>query len=274
LDDPGTPPDATQQKPSPGEGNDGSGATGQKAPWEDDEDGGIGDTSERLVRNKVAREIVDQSRRIGQRAGGSVLDWAEEHLAGPKISWQEELRSLISNSIAWVAGSFEYTRRRFSRKQLPGMPLMPGMAQPIPEIAIVIDTSGSMSEDMLINALSEINSIIQLFGTSVGVSVYAVDNAVGWVGRVYDVRSIRLVGMGGTDMGKGIRAALANEPRPNIIIILTDGETGWPESRPFDVQIVIGIVGNKNSILRESSLPTWASKVVWIDDDGRKGTRK
>jgi predicted metal-dependent peptidase len=263
---PGTPKGETGDKPAPAEGNDGSGATGQKAPWEDDEDGGPGKAGERVIKNRVARKIIERVRQRGVGTEGWIREWAEDYLEGPKLPWQEILRNYIINAVAWVRGQVEYTRRRPSRRQLPGMPIMPGMTQPIPEIAIVIDTSGSMNEDMLSDALTETGAIIESFGAQVGVQIYSVDDAVGWAGRVVDIRQVKLVGAGGTDMGKGIRAAMEGQPRPNIVIILTDGGTPWPAEVPSDIRWVIGIVGDQERLLNEMTLPDWADKIVWIED--------
>jgi hypothetical protein len=45
---------------------------------------------------------------------------------------------------------------------------------------------------------------------------------------------------GGTDMTVGIDAALAIRPRPNVIVVLTDGSTTWPDSA-VSVPVVAGI---------------------------------
>jgi predicted metal-dependent peptidase len=267
IDLPGTPKDETTDKPNPVEGNDGSGATGQKAPWEDDEDGGPGQTGKEIIKRKIARKIIERSRSRGTGTEGWIREWAEDYIRGPKIPWQQQLSNLIVNAVNWARGQMEYTRRRPSRRQLPGMPIMPGMTQPIPEIAIVIDTSGSMSEDLLADALSETAGVIQAFGHQVGVQIYSVDDAVGWAGRVVDISQVELVGAGGTDMGKGIRAAIKGVPRPNIVIILTDGGTPWPATIPSDIAFVIGIVGDKDRILNQATLPDWAKKIIWIDED-------
>jgi predicted metal-dependent peptidase len=267
IDLPGTPNDETADKPNPVEGNDGSGATGQKAPWEDDEDGGPGKTGKEIIKRKIARKIIERSRTRGAGTEGWIREWAEEYIKGPKIPWQQQLANLIVNAVNWVRGQMEYTRRRPSRRQLPGMPIMPGMTQPVPEIAIVIDTSGSMSEDLLADALSETAGIIQSFGTQIGVQIYSVDDAVGWAGRVVDISQVKLVGAGGTDMSKGIHAAIKSTPRPNIVIILTDGGTPWPQTVPSDIEFVIGIVGDRERILNQATLPPWAKKIIWIDEN-------
>jgi predicted metal-dependent peptidase len=269
IDLPGTPGGQTSNKPAPGEGNCGSGATGQKAAWEDDPDGGPGKTKERVIRRKVAKKIVEHVKTRGVGAGEMIREWAEDYLQGPKISWQEELSTAIQNAVAWVQGSYEYTRTRPSRRQAaqPWV-VMPGMIHPIPEVAVVIDTSGSMSEDLLKDALSETDEILRTFGAHMGIKVFAVDDAVGWAGQVYDVNSINLVGGGGTDMGKGVRAAADSVPRPNILIIMTDGYTPWPEHAPEGMQTVIGVVGDKEHVLkRGSDFPEWVDKVIWIEED-------
>jgi predicted metal-dependent peptidase len=169
-------------------------------------------------------------------------------------------------AVNYVGGQYEYTRRRPSRRQQPGMPVMPGMIQPIPEIAIVIDTSGSMSDEMLTEALSEVDGILQTFGQVIGLQVFSVDDAVGAVERVYDIHSVRLVGDGGTNMGVGIQAAMESAATPNIIIILTDGYTPWPRHPP-DAITVVGVIGDPKRVLKTGKdIPFWVDKVVWINE--------
>jgi len=63
---------------------------------------------------------------------------------------------------------------------------------------------------------------------------------------------IELVGGGGTDMRAGIAAAMALRPRPDLVIVLTDGETPWPERRPA-ARVVVCLIGDGGHA------PEWAS---------------
>lgn len=60
-------------------------------------------------------------------------------------------------------------------------------------------------------------------------------------------------------MGVGIDAALALKPRPQLIIVLTDGETPWPATPPA-ASVVAALVGR----IPKSDLPT-ADWLVVID---------
>ena len=57
-------------------------------------------------------------------------------------------------------------------------------------------------------------------------------------------QDIELIGGGGTDQREGIGAALALRPRPDLILVLTDGQTPWPDRRP-PVPVVIALVEPK-----------------------------
>ena len=45
-------------------------------------------------------------------------------------------------------------------------------------------------------------------------------------------RDVELLGGGGTDMGAGLAKAAELRPRPDLIIVLTDGYTPWPSAPP------------------------------------------
>jgi predicted metal-dependent peptidase len=115
-------------------------------------------------------------------------------------------------------------------------------------------------------AIAEVGGILKKFGNTIGVTVYSVDSAVGWSSRVYKASQLRGIGGGGTDMGVGIEAAAKAKPKPQVIIVITDGETGWPEQGPRGIKTVIAIVGNKDRVIRYGAPPpTWAWKVIWVD---------
>ena len=65
-----------------------------------------------------------------------------------------------------------------------------------------------------------------------GVTVLSCDAAVHTVARVRRARDVRLGGGGGTDMRVGLAAAAELRPRPDLVVVLTDGYTPWPERPP------------------------------------------
>jgi predicted metal-dependent peptidase len=134
-----------------------------------------------------------------------------------------------------------------------------------------MDASGSMfiqgeRASLFEEAVSEVAGILKKFGSTIGVTVYSVDAAVGWASRVYSASQLRGIGGGGTNMGIGIEAAAKARPKPQVIVVVTDGETPWPERGPHGIKTVIAIVGNKDHVINYGDPPPpWAWKVIWVD---------
>lgn len=145
---------------------------------------------------------------------------------------------------------------------------LPAMRQPgDPKVAIVVDTSGSISNDVLQAALAEIMGITRAVGNSRGLEVIACDSVAYPAIRVRtatDVRKLKLPGGGGTDMRNGIQAALETKPRPDVIVVVTDGYTPWPETKPVSCENYIVLL-TEDAALR--AVPDWA-KTVLLDLDG------
>ena len=137
----------------------------------------------------------------------------------------------------------------------------------MPDVAVVCDTSGSMSEEQLGRVLVEVDGILRSLGLARNrVRVLAADAAVHTVQRVATASQLRLVGGGGTDMGAGIQAATRLRPRPSVVVVLTDGMTPWPDQAPKGVQVVVGLIEpDRARGGRPWAAPGWA-RVVHIDD--------
>ena len=127
------------------------------------------------------------------------------------------------------------------------------------EVAIVCDTSGSMDDDALASVLAEVEAIIARAGLRAhGVAALAVDTEVHESRRVRRAADVRLAGGGGTDMGAGIAAAVARRPRPDVIVVLTDGYTPWPDQPPAGVRVVVGLIEGYDSA---PAAPLWTTEV-------------
>jgi predicted metal-dependent peptidase len=130
----------------------------------------------------------------------------------------------------------------------------------LPEVAIVCDTSGSMDEPLLAQALAEIDAIVSRAGLrATGVAALAVDTAVHASRRIRRAADVSLAGGGGTDMGVGIMAALARRPRPEVVVVLTDGFTPWPDVLPRGVRVVVGMLASPLGL--PPPPPPWARTV-------------
>ena len=253
----------------------GSAATGVAEPWEatfdqdgksQDADGGdppdtrISPGEARVIRGVVAAEIARNRGTVPRHA--RIL--AERELAPGRVDWRAELRSVIARTMATVAGAVDYSYARPSRRQSAlGNVIMPSLREPVVRVAIVADTSGSMGSDYGV-ILREIGTILKGFGQNDPVPVFSVDAEVHTHQKVMTAADVQLIGGGGTDMCVGIKEAHELRPRPDVVIVLTDGYTPWPDSPPTGMRVVAGIIGGNRQ-----GVPDWMRTVLIDPDDLR-----
>jgi predicted metal-dependent peptidase len=96
------------------------------------------------------------------------------------------------------------------------------------------------------------------------VLVLACDAAVGAANRVRRVDEIELVGGGGTDMRVGISGAESSRPRPDVVVVFTDGLTPWPD-RPTRARLIVAVIGEPSAV---AQVPAWATTVL-VPNHGR-----
>jgi predicted metal-dependent peptidase len=236
----------------------GSGADG--VPRADDGPPGLPGWQAELLRRQVAQEVIAHSKQAGTVPGG-LLRWAQEILS-PKVNWRTVLAAELRRAVAEVSGAVDYSYRRPSRRAaVAGDVVLPALRRPVPEVAVVCDTSGSMTEDLLAAALAEVEGLLRALGMARQVRVLACDTSAGPAQRVNSARQVQLVGGGGTNMGTGIAAAVALRPRPAVTVVLTDGYTPWPARAPKGTRVVIALLGPG-----APTAPAWA-RSVRVDPD-------
>jgi predicted metal-dependent peptidase len=210
-----------------------------------------------LLRRQVAAEVLQQG-----DAPSGLRRWAEQ-MTTARVDWRAELAAELRQGVAEVAGAVDYTYSRPSRRAaISGDVVLPALRKPTPEIAVVCDTSGSVSEHLLGEALTEIDSVLSTVGNR-GMRVLACDAAVHASRRVTSVDQVELLGGGGTDMAIGIEAALDHRPRPQVVVVLTDGMTPWPDRPPPGTRVVVGLLGD-----HPTQPPEWAHTVAISETEG------
>ena len=256
------------QTPAPGAGRCGSCATGQQEPWEegppDSSSPGTSRAEGEMIRREVARQIQEHSRTRGD-VPGHWSRWAEEKLR-PRIDWRKELAAAVRHAVADVAGAVDYSYRKPSRRQGQvgnGKVVLPALRRPVPSVAVVVDTSGSMDDTMLAQALAEVSGILKGMGQKEGVHVLSVDAQVHACRKVFRTGQVQLTGGGGTDMGKGLSAVAKLRPVPQVAVVITDFYTPWPELPPKNVKVIGVALGSSNC----TNAPQWI-KVVRVGDKG------
>jgi predicted metal-dependent peptidase len=221
----------------------GSGAHGGIEPW-DLPPGSAASASP--TEAQAVRRLTADALRAHARARGHVpagwRRWADSVLE-PTVDWREVLAGSVRRAVGYASGAVDYTYQRPSRRAASQTRVvLPSLRRPLPSVAIVIDTSGSMSEDALAAALAEVAGVLRGVGVRGNrVTVFSCDAAVGVAQRVTRAEQIELSGGGGTDMRVGIDAALAQPRRPDVIVVLTDGLTPWPDQSP-GARVIAGLI--------------------------------
>lgn len=254
--------DGTQSAPGQQpmvEGGCGS-ASGEQNPrdWEDSpaEAPGLTNIEQEAIRRHVAEEIVKNRGNVPAGLGR----WADEFL-NPTIPWQKVLRGLVRRAVVVVSGgASDYTWARPSRRSAPPLSLPKPITRK-PTVAVYVDTSGSVGQEELSMMLTEIMGIVKhqsqtIRITFVDAKVYETQTA----SNMAQVKMLKPKGGGGTDMRLCWEHADTLNPRPNIVVVMTDGYTPWPDYPPKDIQSIICLTPQADE---DGGVPDWA-KVVKI----------
>ncbi|MFI6761075.1 VWA-like domain-containing protein [Micromonospora sp. NPDC050417] len=217
----------------------GSGADGLEREWDLDPDGahGLGVEERDAVRFRVAQGL---SARPGDAPKGW-RRWADEAFHPPQ-PWRDLLGAAIRSAASGPGAGEDYTYGRPSRRSvgLPGV-VLPSLRRRPPRVSVVIDTSGSVSDAELGSALLEVAAIARAVGGRRDlVTVLPCDAAARIAYPLCRAEGIPLLGGGGTDLRAGFARALRSRPRPDVMVVLTDGQTPWPARRP-PCRTVVGL---------------------------------
>lgn len=227
----------------------GSGADGLAREWDLGPDGAHGLSAQErdAVRFRVAQGI----RARPGRAPMGWQRWAEEAFHPPQ-PWRELLGAAVRSAASGSGAGEDYTYGRPSRRSagMPGV-VLPSLRRRPPRVAVIIDTSGSVSDSELGSALNEVAAISRAVGGRRDlITVLPCDASAEIAHPLCLAAGIPLVGGGGTDLRTGFARALRKGPRPDVIVVLTDGQTPWPDTRP-PCRTVVGVFD------RESSSGSW-----------------
>lgn len=163
----------------------------------------------------------------------------------------DELRNCVSQSVASPVGEDWYTYTRRNRRQRFDAPRKRGVVRYSPECTIVLDTSGSMSglEERAIAVIAQgIKRVNQP-------KVCCFDAALQDEKRMSHIEQFEWKGYGGTDMTAAIEHA--DKGNTDAIVVVTDGETGWPQKKTR-ARLIIALVQDPGHYCRP---PSWARTI-------------
>ncbi|WDZ83617.1 DUF2201 family putative metallopeptidase [Micromonospora cathayae] len=250
----------------------GSGADGREREWDLGPDGahGLSPQERDAVRFRVAQGITGRPGSVPQ----GWRRWAEEAFHPPQ-PWRELLGAAVRSAVSVAGVGEDYTYGRPARRSsgVPGV-VLPALRRRPPRVCVVIDTSGSVSDAELGSALLEVTAISRaVAGRRDLVTVLPCDAAARVVHPLCRAEDIPLLGGGGTDLRTGFARALRQAPGPDVVVVLTDGQTPWPTVRP-PCRTVVGLFPRSGYDERDPDRvpdrpPDWA-RVVDIGPAGHR----
>jgi predicted metal-dependent peptidase len=248
---------------SPGNGRCG-GCAGNPEPGEGEGQGGNGSSDDvpglsgielDAIAIRIAQEVVKSRGSVP----GALSAWADE-LLNPTVPWQTVLRSAVKRCVTVVSGgASDYSFMHTNARRDSGDLIPPKLVTYKPEVFVGIDTSGSMSEEELREGVGEVHGVVRHLAQRI--TVACCDAAMHEVYKIHTPSQLvgkKLGGRGGTDMRVVMDYASHVNPRPNIIIIFTDGETPWPEAAPRGSQVVVCLTSKARE---DTEVPSWARLV-------------
>jgi predicted metal-dependent peptidase len=197
---------------------------------------GLSEVEALLLRRRVAEEVMKVVSQQPGLVGGGWERWAVATLR-PQIDWRIVLAAKIRSSTAAVAGAVDYSYSRPPRRRLRRV-VVPSLRQPVPRVAIIVDTSASVDEESLGAAWAEVHGCLRALGIRRDLlTVYAADADVHKLTGSLPKR-VALTGGGGTDMAAAIEVVAGTKPAADLTVVITDGLTPWPRTRPCREVIV------------------------------------
>ena len=210
----------------------GSASDGQPKPWEVDSTGADEAMLDESLK-EMAREIAE-----GNDAGsmaGELRKAIEHRLVNKQVDPFTRLARIVRGESEASKGRKVYTYRRLSRRQQPNMARRLGYKRLQPNVSIIIDMSGSMA------GLGEkcLTAIAQGTKKLDRPRVVGFDTVVQSAKRISNAKQFDFQPLGGTAMDDAV--VQEDKLRPNAIVVVTDGETEWPEKKTR-AKLVIALV--------------------------------
>lgn len=209
---------------------------------------GISQTRGKIIAQEVAQQIHEAAKSRGDIPAGWQR-WASAQLRS-QVDYRQYLRQSIQGLIISKSGySYPSYRKPSRRQHLNPEFLRPYYKDILPQVAMIIDTSGSMSDDQVGQGVAEVDGVLQTFSHRASIAVYFTDAAAAAVQKVQSTKDLRPIGGGGTNMGAGfeaIDADIKQHPgsQPSTIIVVTDGYTPWPAAPPSYANVLVVLVGD------------------------------
>lgn len=216
----------------------GSGAGGVVDEFElgnDVEIPGLGPDQVDLIRDAVARAIADH----GAGVPGGLERWANARLQSA-VPWPLLLTAAARRALPRGAGHQRHTWSR-PRRHNPTVAILPSLRNVPAHIAVIVDSSGSMSAHHLDQAVSDI-AVLRTIPTVERLTVVSCDTVAVQISVPRAGAPVALIGGGGTSLEAGLAHVAGLRHRADLVVVITDGLTDWPTAAPSRLAHVVALI--------------------------------
>lgn len=193
------------------------------------------------VRNKLKAAAIQALQAAG---AGSVPESIRKRLADliePKMDWRSLLDSHLRSAL-----KDDFTFKRLSRRDLGGGFILPAQdVLEVVEVDVALDVSGSMSDEMVRDIMSEVKGIMQTF-PDFKLRVWQFDTQVSGYKEftphnLDDIYNYERTGCGGTMFECNWEFMKQNDIEPHRFVMFTDGYPcgSWGDANYCDTLFVI-----------------------------------
>lgn len=195
----------------------------------------------RKIRQEIRTATIQAAQTVGAGRVPAGVKRLIDELTSPKMDWRTLLDSHIKSSIKDDFSFNKINRRSWSLGAfLPGQELMDTV-----EVAVAVDTSGSMTEAMLRDILGEVKGIMETFRDfkltlwTFDTQVYNVKEFNGY--NLDEILTYEPKGGGGTDFDVNFAYMKESGLTPHRFVMFTDGYPcgSWGDENYVDTLFVI-----------------------------------
>ncbi len=198
-------------------------------------------------------------------------EWANALNKTSTINWRQLLARITLDAGGRIAaGGDDFSLRRPSKRSYVRRIIRPGMIEQEVVPIFILDTSGSMREEMMFAGIQESCGILRQMGISEAYYM-EVDAAVALEPKLvslsfFEKQRWEFHGRGGTDFRPAFDAIAKMPTKPDLAFYWTDGDGTSPDLPPPNLEVIWGLVPGRYSTRKPAK---WGHLVV-IDDDPSK----
>lgn len=201
----------------------------------------LSEEERKQLENSMRDAMIQAAQSVGAGNVPGTMRRLISDLTEPKMDWRDIIRSQIESSL-----KSNYTWLRPNRKGWHMSAILPGMDNDFKiDVCLAIDTSGSISQTMIRDFVSEVAGIMEQYEDyririwQFDTRVYGFDEFTSDDGR--DIREYEITGGGGTDFDVNWTYMKEHDIEPDQFIMFTDGQpwNSWGDPNYCDTVFLI-----------------------------------